>query len=167
MVTVLGIDPGTTGAVARLVQTSRGVTLDVWDLPSVEVGKGRKRLSGHLLAEMLRREVLGTPVGPVAPQICLLEQVGAMPKQGLSSTFNFGVAVGTIEGVLAACEVPYQHIRPAEWKRKVGLASRDKDEARTRVLQLYPDRAELFRRKCDHNRAEAALLAHVALGWRS
>ena len=84
-----------------------------------------------------------------------------MPKQGVSSTFKFGKAYGVVIGVVAALKIPVHFVAPSVWKRHFGLSA-DKEEARARALQYWPERAELFARKKDHGRAEAALLARYA-----
>jgi crossover junction endodeoxyribonuclease RuvC len=90
-----------------------------------------------------------------------IERVGAMPKQGVSSTFKFGKAYGIAIGVVAALKIPVHFVTPAAWKRHFNLSA-DKEASRARALQLWPARADLFARKRDHNRAEAALLARYA-----
>jgi crossover junction endodeoxyribonuclease RuvC len=81
-----------------------------------------------------------------------------MPGQGVSSTFKFGVAYGVAQGVIASARIPVYFVSPGKWKRHFGLSA-DKEEARKRALHRWPGRAELFSRKKDHGRAEAALLA--------
>ena len=87
-----------------------------------------------------------------------VEQVGAMPKQGVSSTFRFGMAYGIIRGILAARGLPYQLVRPQVWKKAMGVG-RDKDECRLLAARMFPKQADLFVRKKDANRAEAVLIA--------
>lgn len=53
--------------------------------------------------------------------VCCLEQVHAMPKQGVTSMFNFGVSYGYIKGVLEANHIPYQEVTPSKWKKEFGL----------------------------------------------
>jgi hypothetical protein len=88
-----------------------------------------------------------------------IEQVSAMPKQGVTGVFRFGYAAGALYGVLVAHAVPVTFILPQEWQRyhRVGAAS---DAARQRAVQLYPDLAPRLSRKCDHDRADALLIAH-------
>jgi hypothetical protein len=79
-----------------------------------------------------------------------------MPGQETRSTFTVGLGFGIWLGVLAALALPYTRVRPAIWKRALGLG-KDKEQARLRAMQLFPQ-ADL-RRKRDHGRAEALLLA--------
>jgi hypothetical protein len=95
------------------------------------------------------------------PDVAIIERVGAMPKQGVSSTFKFGVAFGMLQGVVAALKIPVHFVAPSVWKSHYRLGS-DKEKARALALQLWPARADLFGLRKHHNRAEAALLARYA-----
>jgi crossover junction endodeoxyribonuclease RuvC len=86
----------------------------------------------------------------------LIEESQAMPGQGVRSTWTTGYGYGLWLGVLGALGLAHTRIRPAVWKRRLGLTS-DKEQARLRAQQLFPS-ADL-RRKRDHGRAEALLLA--------
>jgi crossover junction endodeoxyribonuclease RuvC len=83
-----------------------------------------------------------------------------MPGQGTRSMFTVGLGYGLWLGVLGALRIPYTAVRPAVWKRSIG-PSKDKEASRLRAQQLYPG-ADL-RRKKDHGRAEALLLASYGL----
>jgi len=86
-----------------------------------------------------------------------------MPKQAVASTFKFGRATVAIEAVIALCNIPCSLVEPSIWKRHHGLYGGDKETSRQRALQLFPTAHTLLARKRDHNRAEAALIALVAL----
>src|SRR5690606_16808140 len=86
-----------------------------------------------------------------------VERVSAMPGQGVSSMFNFGMGYGVIQGVLASLGIPYTLVTPQTWKKRAGLAGKDKDNARTLAQQLCPE-APLGRKK-DIGRADAILIA--------
>jgi len=90
----------------------------------------------------------------------ILEESQAMPGQGTRSMLTVGVGFGLWLGILAALTLPYTRVRPALWKRTLGLG-KDKEHARLRAMQLFPG-ADL-RRKKDHGRAEALLLAWYGL----
>ena len=151
---ILGIDPGSRGAIAVI---DGGLLIDVHDMPSVEVAVGktkRTRVSAGLLADVLRRQGLTH---------AFVEQVGAMPGQGTSSMFAFGKSAGIVEGVLAGLGIPITLVTPQSWKKAMRLVA-DKDAARQRAVQLFPERAEWFRRVKDDGRAEAAMIA--LYGWQ-
>jgi crossover junction endodeoxyribonuclease RuvC len=107
---------------------------------------------GQLDAASLSRLVRDSRVA-----MAIVEHVGAMPKQGVASTFKFGQATGIIQGVLAANGVPLHYVRPTVWKKHFGLAGKDKEAARALAIRLYPDVTGLDRKK-DHGRAEALLM---------
>lgn len=143
---VLGIDPGASGALAFYWPEAPGLVV-IEDMPTVD-----GVVSGALLADML---------GRYQPTEAMVELVGAMPKQGVSSTFKFGFATGIIHGALGAMNVPYSLVSPAKWKRHMGLSS-DKEAARAMAIRTFPAIAPRFYRAKDHNRAEACLLAYYA-----
>jgi hypothetical protein len=92
------------------------------------------------------------------PDHAIIERVGAMPGQGVSSMFNFGKSYGVLLGVIAALQIPSSLVTPRTWKRDLKLGA-DKEESRALALRQWPGRAELFSLKKHHGRAEAALLA--------
>lgn len=152
----IGIDPGLKGAIA--LYDGRGVR--VHDMPTIRVtrnGKGKKEVAPALLAHVLHELHLNAPHDvPV-----LLEKVGAMPNQGVSSMFQFGRSVGIIEGALVAAGYRYDTVVPAVWRRAMGVVG-DKSASRERIIELLPAQAGLFSRVKDDGRAEAALLAILA-----
>lgn len=149
----IGIDPGLTGAIALLRD---GAFAEVFDMPTMQRGaKGnRQQVNATELARILRE---------LPPCMAYIEQVGAMPGQGVSSMFNFGHGCGAIEGALAALGIPREFVTPQKWKKSLGLIGTDKDAARTKAIQLLPG-APLARVK-DGGRADALLIA--LHGWRS
>lgn len=152
---IIGIDPGTSGAVAILEDT--GHLVQVFDMPAVEVvvgGKAKRRMSPEMLAAELRLyNVHGTRA--------VIEQVNAMPGQGVSSMFAFGEAFGLAKGVLAGLGIPVTTVTPGRWKKALALNS-GKDASRAKAAALWPQQAGEFKRVKDDGRAEAALIAHWA-----
>jgi crossover junction endodeoxyribonuclease RuvC len=142
----IGIDPGISGAVAFL--SDKLVLEIVFDMPVMPMGKNKQQINPYELAKLLR---------PCEDAAVYLEQVSAMPKQGVSSTFGFGVSFGIIQGVLAGLGLPVVMVPPVVWKRRAKLVGKDKDQARTLAQRLYPS-AELGRKK-DIGRADAILIA--------
>ena len=88
----------------------------------------------------------------------VIEAVHAMPKQGVSSSFNFGYGAGLLEGICAALNYPIDLIPPATWKRGAGLPA-DKGACRQLAARYWPGAAHMFSRVKDDGRAEAALMA--------
>jgi crossover junction endodeoxyribonuclease RuvC len=150
MTVVLGIDPGIRGglAVVRLLESGPRL-IDTIDIPVIGTG-AKERVD----AIALRTWLLGH-----TPDRAFVERAGAMPGQGVSSTFKFGRAAGAIDAIIAACEILVEIIEAAVWKRALRLRGRDKEASRQYALQLFPSAHGLLARKKDHQRAEAALIA--------
>lgn len=127
---ILGIDPGCTGAL--VVMTDGGNYVAHLNMPTVKVGT-KSRVNGAAVAAFIRETI-----GEFNAR-AYLEQVGAMPGQGVSSMFTFGHAAGVVEGILQGMAIPYTLVTPQAWKRRAGLVGTDKDAARSRAIQLYPD----------------------------
>ena len=142
---VIGIDPGLTGAITVL---QNGRHLHIHDMPTAPRG-GRNAVAAAALADIL---------GQWDDAHAFVEHVHSMPGQGVSSSFNFGHGCGVIDGVLAALCIPTTLVTPQKWKKAMGVSA-DKDQARGRAMQLFPDRASMFARKKDDGRAEACLIA--------
>ena len=140
---VMGIDPGLTGAIAFYFPSNPDRVL-AEDMP---IAGGE--VDANTLAERIKQ---------LGPDVAILEVVGAMPKQGVSSTFKFGAAYGAVRGVLGALQVRTVLVRPAVWKRALRLDS-DKEKSRALALRTFAATPGHFSRKKDHSRAEAALLA--------
>ncbi len=146
---VLGIDPGFTGALAIYDSANNRVT--VMDMPVIKSKTGRTELNMNALFNLMRP--------PVSGDIrAVIEQVSAMPGQGVTSTFRFGQGYGAIQMALAAHKLPVAYVTPAVWKRHYGL-SRDKGLSRGLAIQRFPENADYFQRVKDDGRAEAALIA--------
>lgn len=149
MITI-GIDPGISGAIAVFQYSHLSVVID---MPTLEVASG-KTTKKHINASVLR-EILSTyPEAHV-----VVEKVGAMPGQGVTSMFNFGRSAGIIEGVVAGLQMSCTYVTPAVWTKAVRRAA-GKDASRMRAIELFPASAERFKRVKDDGRADAALI-----GW--
>ena len=160
--TILGIDPGATGAIALLPDGDPAGLL-ILDMPSVKVKRGGsqvREVSPGMLYGNLGLELCGDH-----PVYAYLERVHALPGQGVSSMFSFGRALGIVEGVLAALLAEVTQVSPAEWTRAMRVRG-GKDGARARAVELFPGRAHLFARVEDHGRADAALIAYYGAKQR-
>lgn len=148
---IIGIDPGASGAVAIL--EADGSLVQVFDMPAVEIvvgGKAKRRVSPEMLASELRLYAPGAQA--------VVEQVGAMPGQGVTSMFAFGHAYGLCLGVLAGLGVPTRTVTPGAWKKAMKLNT-GKDASRAEAARRWPAQAGEFRRVKDDGKAEAALIA--------
>lgn len=149
---IIGIDPGNNGAIAVV---EAGALMGVWDMPVIRE-KRRTVLKGPSLLKVFQEiEIWSNLILPVV----YLEKVGAMPNQGVTSMFNFGRSVGLLEGVCASFQLRVVEAPPTQWKAQMGLTGRNKDASRTRAIECFPEKAELFHLKKHEGRAEAALIA--------
>jgi crossover junction endodeoxyribonuclease RuvC len=150
-----GIDPGTVGAFAVVDDT--GEVVGIGDLPTHTVARANGRLKveldSHGFAQLLREARV---------QRVIIEQVSAMPRQGVSSTFRFGYAAGTVYGVVAALGLPMNFVTPQKWQQHHRIR-KGPDDAVRKVLQLYPALHENLKRKKDQHRADAVLIALYGL----
>jgi crossover junction endodeoxyribonuclease RuvC len=147
---ICGIDPGLDGAVAFVLNEQMG--LDVSDMPTfslVRNKKNKREVDAVLLADLL---------DDVRPNHAFVEQVGAMPGQGVSSVFAFGRGYGIVIGVLAALKIPHTFVPSPRWKRTLRVPS-SKDGARSRASELMPHAAYNWKLVKHDGRAEAALIA--------
>jgi Holliday junction resolvasome RuvABC endonuclease subunit len=137
---VLGVDPGAVSGAYALLNGAGWPIVD--DIPVVD-----RQVNAAEWSRIVRQ---------LKPDIAVVEQVGAMPKQGVSSTFKFGMGCGLIRGVLAGAGVPIISVTPAKWKKHFSLNS-DAEKSRALAIRRFPS-ASLARKK-DHGRAEALLMA--------
>jgi crossover junction endodeoxyribonuclease RuvC len=151
---VVGIDPGARGAIAVLGEG--GELLEVLDMPSTPEANGRPATNAPLLAGILARN---------HARIAFCEFVGARPTDARVAAFAFGRARGVIEGCAGALGLSIVFLTPPTWKRlaEIPPGAENKDLARTRAIARWPARAELFARKCDLDRAEAALISFAGI----
>lgn len=151
MRTIIGIDPGLSGAVC--IRDYAG-TIHLVDTPVMGVKKGKKSGTEYLPAEMA--DLLRC----AAPQDIhvFIESVHSMPKQGVSSTFTFGKGFGIWIGIIAALKLPHSFVTPQAWKKTMMEGIADKDAARIRAQQLYPALMPALKLKKHIGRADALLI---------
>ena len=148
---IIGIDPGLSGAIAILENNK---VLNVFDMPVMSEGKKNKRqLNSALLSNLIKENIGNAEVAIV------VEQVNAMPGQGVTSMFNFGQTFGAIKGICAALELPIFFVRPSKWKKHFDLINSSKDSSRTKVIEMYPKMSNLLLKKKDVNKSDAILIA--------
>ena len=150
---IIGIDPGLEGAIAYLVEGHRLIesSIRVVDTPTTKDGTHRV----YLPQEM--RRLLAEPTQGLRCHV-FIEKVHSMPKQGVASSFNFGVGFGLWQGLIAGLGLPVTFVTPQRWmKDMMAGMQRGKDSSIVRAQELFPD-APLSRKK-DHGRADALLIA--------
>jgi len=146
---ILGIDPGLSGGVALLardggLQFAEAMPTLRNAVPTVDVGQ---------LGEWMRLHAAGAVV------FACVERAQAMPRQGVSSAFNYGCVFGSMVTALAGLGIGYELVAPAKWKRAAGLGA-EKRQALDLVRQLYP---RLLLKRKDDGIAEAILIARWGL----
>ena len=149
---ILGIDPGLSGAIAILEKKK---VLNLFDMPVMAEGKkNKKQLNSAQLVNIIRENSIGDEEIAV-----VVEQVNAMPGQGVTSMFNFGQTFGAIKGVCAALHLPIFFVRPSKWKKYFELINSSKDSSRTKVIEMYPSLSSQLAKKKDVNKSDAILIA--------
>jgi Holliday junction resolvasome RuvABC endonuclease subunit len=154
MTRYLGVDPGVHGglAVVEINGSAAPQVLAAIDVPTIGV-KAKERVDVIALQEWLLQH---------GPTRALVERAQAMPRQGSSSGFKYGRAVGAIETAIMLCGIPLEITEASGWKRHFHLHGGDKEGARQHAVQLFPSAHEVLARRRDHNRAEAILIAVFA-----
>ena len=149
---IIGIDPGLSGAIAILKNNK---VLSIFEIPVMSEGKKNKRqLNSAQLVKLLKDNILENEEVSV-----VVEQVNAMPGQGVTSMFNFGQTFGAIKGICAALGLPIFFVRPAKWKKHFDLINSSKDASRTKAIEMYPSLSDQLSKKKDVNKSDAILIA--------
>ena len=149
---IIGIDPGISGAIS-IIENKK--ILEVYDTPTMIDGKKNKRQINSAQVTNIIKE----RINDEKEVIVVVEQVNAMPGQGVTSMFNFGQSFGVIKGICAALSLPIYFVRPTKWKKHFNLIKTNKDASRTKVIEVYPEISDKLHRKKDSNRADAILIA--------
>ena len=132
---IFGIDPGLSGGIAILENNK---VKEIFNMPVMSDGKKNKRqLNSALLAQIVKDNI-----EDIEDTVIVVEQVNAMPGQGVTSMFNFGQTFGAIKGICAALSLPIFFVRPAKWKKHFELINSSKDASRTKAIEMYPSIAE-------------------------
>ena len=149
---IIGIDPGLGGAIAILENKN---VLKLFDMPVMAEGKkNKKQLNSAQLVNIIKKNINKSDDVAV-----VVEQVNAMPGQGVTSMFNFGQTFGAIKGVCAALNLPIFFVRPSKWKKYFELINSSKDSSRTKVIEMYPSLSSQLSKKKDVNKSDAILIA--------
>ena len=149
---IIGIDPGLSGGIAILDDLK---IFDIYDMPIMSEGKKNKnQLNSAQLVNIIKKNLI-----PNGNTFLIVEQVSAMPGQGVTSMFNFGQTFGSIKGICAALNLPIFFVRPAKWKKHFDLINSSKDASRTKVIEMYPSFSKQLAKKKDVNKSDAILIA--------
>ncbi len=149
---IVGIDPGLSGGIAILENNK---VLKLFDMPVMAEGKkNKKQLNSAQLVDIIKDNISSEEDIAI-----VVEQVNAMPGQGVTSMFNFGQTFGAIKGVCAALNLPIFFVRPSKWKKYFELINSSKDSSRTKVIEMYPSLSNQLAKKKDVNKSDAILIA--------
>ena len=151
---IIAIDPGINGAICFF---ENGEVKDVFEMPTMAEGKKNKRqVNGHQMYNELTFRIKEYKKQNIN---VVVEQVSAMPGQGVTSMFNFGQSFGVIKGICAAMQLPIFFVRPAKWKKHFELINTQKDASRTKAIEMFPKISSILSKKKDSNKADAILIA--------
>ena len=151
---IIGIDPGISGSICFFQD---GKILDVIEMPTMTEGKKNKK---QVNGSQIYNEICKITKDIEKQEIrVVIEQVSAMPGQGVTSMFNFGQSFGILKGISAAMQLPVYFVRPAKWKKYFNLINSEKDASRTRAIEIFPYFSSQLSKKKDCNKADAILIA--------
>ena len=151
---IIGIDPGIKGAICIF---KNGIILDVFDMPTMPVGKKNKsQVNASQIYNEIQKAIINEDDKDVK---VVIEQVSAMPGQGVTSMFNFGQSFGVLKGIFSAMQIPMDFVSPVKWKKYYNLINTQKDSSRTKAIEFFPHISSKLSRKKDANKADAILIA--------
>jgi len=151
---IIGIDPGISGAICFFED---GKVKEIIDMPTMAEGKkNKKQVNGPQIYNEIYSRTSKLQKKEI---IIVIEQVSAMPGQGVTSMFNFGQSFGVLKGICSAMQLSMYFVRPAKWKKYFSLIKTEKDASRTKVIEIFPYISSQLSRKKDSNKADAILIA--------
>ena len=151
---IIGIDPGISGSICFFQD---GKIVDVVEMPTMTEGKkNKKQVNGSQIFNEILEKIKKLDKKEIK---VVIEQVSAMPGQGVTSMFNFGQSFGILKGICSAMQLPMYFVRPAKWKKYFNLINSEKDASRTRAIEIFPYFFFFLSRKKDSNKADAILIA--------
>ena len=151
---IIGIDPGISGSICFFEE---GKIIDVIEMPTMIDGKkNKKQVNGAQIYNEISNRIFTKKKENIR---VVIEQVSAMPGQGVTSMFNFGQSFGILKGICSAMQLPLYFVRPAKWKKYYNLINSQKDASRTRAIEIFPYFSSQLSKKKDSNKADAILIA--------
>ena len=151
---IIGIDPGISGSLCFF---NDGKIIDLVEMPSMAEGKkNKKQVNGAQIYHEISKRIKNLEKKDIK---VIIEQVAAMPGQGVTSMFNFGQSFGVLKGICAAMQIPMYFVRPAKWKKYFNLINSEKDASRTKAIEIFPHFSAQLSRKKDSNKADAILIS--------
>jgi len=153
---IIGIDPGISGSICFFQD---GKIIDVVEMPTMTEGKkNKKQVNGSQIFNEISEKIKKLDKKEIK---VVIEQVSAMPGQGVTSMFNFGQSFGILKGICSAMQLPMYFVRPAKWKKYFNLINSEKDASRTRAIEIFPYYSSQLSKKKDSNKADAILFKSI------
>ena len=150
---VIGIDPGISGSICFFLD---GKINDVVEMPTMTEGKkNKKQVNGSQIYNEISDRIKKIDKKNIK---VVIEQVSAMPGQGVTSMFNFGQSFGILKGICSAMQLPMYFVRPAKWKKYFNLINSEKDASRTKAIEVFPYFSSNLSKKKDSNKADAIFI---------
>ena len=151
---IIGIDPGISGSICFFQD---GKIVDVVEMPTMTEGKkNKKQVNGSQIFNEISEKIKKLDKKEIK---VVIEQVSAMPGQGVTSMFNFGQSFGILKGICSAMQLPMYFVRPTKWKKYFNLINSEKDASRTRAIEVFPYFSSQLSRKKESNKADAILIS--------
>ena len=151
---IIGIDPGISGAICFF---ENGEVKEIIEIPTMADGKKNKRqINGPQIYNEISDRINDISKKNI---LVVIEQVSAMPGQGVTSMFNFGQSFGVLKGICSAMQLSTHFVRPAKWKKYFNLIKSEKDASRTKAIEIFPYISSSLSKKKDSNKADAILIA--------
>ena len=151
---IIGIDPGISGSICFFED---GRVVDIVEMPNMAEGKkNKKQVNGSQIYNEINSRIKGYDKKNIK---VVIEQVSAMPGQGVTSMFNFGQSFGVLKGIFSAMQIPMDFVSPVKWKKFFNLINTNKDASRTKAIEIYPYFSSKLSKKKDANKADAILIS--------
>ena len=151
---IIGIDPGISGSICFFED---GKIIDVIEMPTmIEGKKNKKQVNGSQIYNEISKRISKFENHEIR---VIIEQVSAMPGQGVTSMFNFGQSFGILKGICSSMQLPMYFVRPAKWKKYFNLLNSQKDASRTKAIEIFPYFSHRLSKKKDSNKADAILIS--------
>ena len=151
---IIGIDPGISGSICFFED---GKIIDVVEMPTMTEGKKNKRqVNGSQIYNEISQRINKLENHEIR---VIIEQVSAMPGQGVTSMFNFGQSFGILKGICSSMQLPMYFVRPVKWKKYFNLINSQKDASRTKAIEIFPYFSRQLSKKKDSNKADAILIS--------
>lgn len=126
----VGIDPGLNGGITLYDNENPSWSVTSFVMPTFKAGT-KSHIDAGGVSRILKL---------FNPDRVVIEKVGAMPGQGVTSMFSFGYGAGMLEGIVTALGYPLSFVTPQAWMKAV-LKGLPKTGAKSSVVfcaRMFP-----------------------------